>query len=158
MDFGSIIGFIAIIFISSLFNKDKKATKPQVQPNKPNPVQRDVKKVSNTSETRRKTVSGGLEDLFKELKVEFDKNFGDTEKRQSPSTSQQNIINEDDLKIENRIEALNTTFKDDSKDYKGDIYDKEIGKEEIPIEFNRKSIIQGVIMSEVLQKPKSLRR
>ncbi|QUH21051.1 hypothetical protein [Alkaliphilus sp. B6464] len=158
MDFGSIIGFIAIIFITSLFNKDKKVAKRQVQPNKPSPAQRTVKKASNTSETRRKTFSGGLEDLFNELKVEFDKNFGDTEKKQSSSTSQQNIINEDDLKRENEIETLNTTFKDGSKDYKGGIYGKEIGKEEIPIEFNRESIIQGVIMSEILQKPKSLRR
>lgn len=158
MDFGSIIGFIAIIVISSLLNKDKKGTKPQVQPNKPNPAQRTVKEISNTGKTRGKTFSGGLEDLFSELKVEFDKNFGDTQKKQSSSTSQQNTINEDDLKRENVREVLNTTLKGDSKDYIGEIYSREIGKEEKSLEFNRKSIIQGIIMSEVLEKPKSLRR
>lgn len=38
------------------------------------------------------------------------------------------------------------------------IYDGEIGREKTALEFNRNSIIQGVIMSEILQKPKSLRR
>jgi len=48
--------------------------------------------------------------------------------------------------------------KDTYENYKNSVYAGEIGKNETSIEFNRKSIIQGVIMSEILQKPKSLRR
>lgn len=157
MDFGAIIGFIAIAIISSLFNKDKKSIKPTVRPNRPISSETPVKRV-DPNQNRRKNFSGGLEDLFKEIKVEFDKTFRDTQKEQSYSSIQENIVKENSSEKGNRGRLSKNTLRDDTKKAKNSVYEGEIGKEEIPIEFNRKSIIQGVIMSEILQKPKSLRR
>jgi len=159
MDFRSIIGFIAIMVISSLFNKDKKAVKPTIQPSKTTPSGRPAAKVPNSNKNRRTTFTGGLEDLFGELKGEFYKTFEDNGKKQSYSDSQQNTVNIDNVKTNQDVQKDSyNSFKDSSKLDRDSVYEREIGKEEIPIEFNRKSIIQGVIMSEILQKPKSLRR
>lgn len=164
MDFGAIISFIAIILISSLFNKDKKTAKTSrtsrtftapVHPNRSNLPNRTAKQDTNVN---RKSLSGGLEDLFKELRTEFEKTFSDNESNQHTYTLEEEASS---IKMENNYEEKKTkvkNLKDTSEIYKNSVYAGEIGKNEIPIEFNRESIIQGVIMSEILQKPKSLRR
>lgn len=164
MDFGAIISFIAIILISSLFNKDKKTAKTSrtsrtfkapVQPNRSNLPNGTAKQGPNVN---RRSLSGGLEDLFKELRTEFDKTFSDNESNQHTYTLEEeasSIKMENDYKEEDTKERKS---KDTSEIYKNSVYAGEIGKNEVSIEFNRKSIIQGVIMSEILQKPKSLRR
>lgn len=40
----------------------------------------------------------------------------------------------------------------------GSVYEGEIGKKRAYVRFDRASVIKGIIMSEVLQKPKSLKR
>jgi len=159
MDFGSIVGFLAILFISSLFNKAKNTANPPARPNRSPVPMRPTAKTSDANKNRRTTFTGSLEDLFSELKGEFEKNFGDTDKRQPEQYLQQDNTSENDSVLKQNPEKPSyRRLKDDTILDKSSVYAEEIGQEKISIEFDRKSIVQGIIMSEVLQKPKSLRR
>jgi len=164
MNFGSIIGFLVIMVISSLFNKDKNAKRPSAQPSRPEPSGRPNAKEPNAKQSKRKTFTGGLEDLFSELKGELDKTFGDTEKKQSDSNLSHNTMETNNVEVnKNAHKFMSSRLKDNSRQNRDSVYEdeigkEEIGKEEISIEFDKKSIVQGIIMSEILQKPKSLKR
>lgn len=158
MDFRTILAFIIIAFISSLFNKNKTPTKPTVKtdesvPREPPPIM----KVPDIGKNKEKKFPGGFEDLFREVRLELDKAFREAQKEQT-SLTEQDAIEEDDTKTEQKIHPPKVTPARDIKRVTGSVYEGEIGKEETYIKFDKKSVIQGVIMSEVLQKPKSLRR
>jgi len=147
------------MLISSLFNKDKNAKRPPAQPSRPTPPGRPVTKAPNSNQGRRRTFTGGLEDLFSELKGEFDKNFVDIEKKQSDPTYNQNAIDTSNVEVKKNVhKSMSSRLKDNSRPDIDGVSAGEIGREDISIEFNNKSIVQGIIMSEILQKPKSLRR
>ena len=65
---------------------------------------------------------------------------------------------EDSAEMEQETDPPEDILSKDNKKIKGSVYEGETGKEEGYIEFNKKSIVQAVIMSEILQKPKSLER
>lgn len=162
MDIRAILAFIAIAFISSLFNKNKTGAKPSDTTNRSAPGKPvSTGKTATTTQTRRKSLSSGLEDLFREMRTEFEKNFGGGQKGQAHSTIDNKTEKEKDVRTDQNIQKphiSNNTTIEDSKRIAGTVYEGEIGKEAVNIEFNKKSIVQAVIMSEILQKPKSLRR
>lgn len=159
MDFRTILTFIVIAFLSSLFNKNKTPTKPRVDTGKPTSQDSPSSgKASGPDENKRKKISGGLEELFKEMKSEFEKTLKEPqEKKQTHFPMEQDTKGEDNTVVERDSRSLGGALKRDIRKAAGSVYEGEIGKEAY-IKFNRKSIIQGVIMSEILQKPKSLKR
>ncbi|MCK9268404.1 MAG: hypothetical protein M0P14_06820 [Alkaliphilus sp.] len=158
MDFRTILAFIIIAFISSLFNKNKTPTKPTVKTDEPVPREpAPLRKVPDIGKNKDKKFFGGFEDLFKEVKLELDKALREAQKGQA-SLTEQGATEEDDTKIEQKIHPLKGTPARDIKRVTGSVYEGEIGREERYIKFDKKSVVRGVIMSEVLQKPKSLRR
>ncbi len=156
MDFGAIIGFIVIVFISSLFNKNKNPAKPTTK-TRPMPSQIPEKKPSSQKENRTKKLSNGLEDLFKEIKVEYDKKIGDTQEGKKDLYPEQDSLSKYSAKTNQSIKGSKYTLKNNIRKVKGSVYEGEIGKEE-SLNFSKESVVQGIIMSEILQKPKSLRR
>lgn len=158
MDIRTIIGFLVIVFISSLFNKNKNTAKPTTKSSEPMPSQIPKKKPSSHNETRTKSFSGGLEDLFKEIKAEYDKGFANIQKQEKYYPPEEDITEKHIDKIDQRVQDSKNTLKNKVKKVKGSVYEREIGKEQVSIDFNKESVIQGIIMSEILQKPKSLRR
>lgn len=173
MDFGSIIGFLIIAGISYVFNDNKnKSNRKSTSNNKTSTVKRSVERKSdeyssskridtrNTTTTKTKGYRNNLEDLFKELSGEFNRNFKETPKKDTPVTSQDQMKTEikSDSNKKEKLKSPNTDLKPNSEIVKNSVYDGEIGNNENIVEFNERSIIQGVIMSEILQKPKSLRR
>ena len=158
MDFGSIIGFLAIAFISSLFNKDKNAKKPQVQRSKTTTAGNPATKPPNVTKPRMPAFTGRLEDLFNDFRGEIDKTLRDNDKTQSYLAPNQDIANSDNIELKQKENKSMSSRLIDNSMVRDSISDGEIGKEEILIEFDKKSIVQGIIMSEILQKPKSLRR
>lgn len=164
MGLESIIGFIIIAVVSSLFNKENTARKRQAgrgqtttTPDTYRPT--TVTKTSATGMDSRRNFTGSLGDIFNDIKAEIDKNFGEESRTQSPMSPQpQTPIEGKVVKDNRRLGNPNNSVKETTKKYESTVYDGEIGSNEILLEFNEKSIIQGIIMSEVLQKPKSLRR
>lgn len=162
MDFRTILAFVIIAFIGSLFNKNKTPAKPTVKTDEP--VSRDpepLKKIPDIGKNKEKKFFGGFEDLFREVKLELDRALREAQKGQAPLMEQameQGATEEEDTKIEQKIRPLKDTSARDIKKVVGSVYEGEIGREERYIKFDKKSVIRGVIMSEVLQKPKSLRR
>ncbi len=159
MDFRTILAFVIIAFIGSLFNKNKTPAKPTVKTDEP--VSRDpepLKKIPDIGKNKEKKFFGGFEDLFREVKLELDRALREAQKGQTPPTMEQGATEEEDTKIEQKIRPLKDTSARDIKKVVGSVYEGEIGREERYIKFDKKSVIRGVIMSEVLQKPKSLRR
>ena len=165
MDFTSLLGFIVIAVISSLFNKKDNTTKRRkkanttMRPKAPTTSGESVTSMSEKGNGRKRTFSGSLEDLFSELKLELDKNLNETKVKQSYYDPDQDVVTKDNIEVEREEKKdWHDNPMDDHKLNKDTVYHGEIGKNETPIEFNRKSIVQGVIMSEILKKPKSLRR
>lgn len=173
MDFGSIIGFLMIAGISYLFNDNKnKSNQKSTSNNRTSTVKRSIERKSdeyssskrtdtrNTTTTKTKRYRNNLEDLFKELSGEFNRNFKETPQKDTSVTSQNQMKRQikSDSNEKEKLKSQKTDLKPDSEVVKNSVYDGEIGTNENIVEFNEKSIIQGVIMSEILQKPKSLRR
>ncbi|MBM7614650.1 hypothetical protein [Alkaliphilus hydrothermalis] len=177
MSWESIIGFIAIALISSIFNKGKNQTTQRRTSNdrrSPNPS-RPMEAPNNNSS--RPTVGGdrpvsqqspkkssktvGLEEMIRELQ----KNMGDVFNQ---STAREEIQQEkatkavEEEKIKKRIKdvkSLKEVVSVSNQSTVSPILENEIGRGNVgKVKFNRHSILQGLIMSEVLEKPKSLRR
>ncbi|MDI9475477.1 MAG: hypothetical protein ACOX0L_04360 [Natronincolaceae bacterium] len=154
MNFRTILAFIIIAFVSSLLNKNKTPTKPTTEANRPVPREPlPVDRPSGTTENKRKGFSGGLEGLFEEIKAEFERAQRGIQKEQVHSPAEKTIKEENGAKVKQK-----THTSKDIRRVAGSVYEGEIGKEEIRVRFDKKSVLQGIIMSEVLQKPKSLER
>jgi len=194
MSWESILGFIAIAVISSLFNKGKNQTtqrrtsndprslnpsRPMETPsnNTPRPsmerrttVQRpavnrttvQTNKPVSQQTPKRQSPTGGLEEMIRELQ----KNMGDVfnqstareEVQQGNDTKavEKEVIEETNRNITSPVEVEAASKK---STVVSPILKNEIGRENIgKVKFDRRSILQGVIMSEVLDKPKSLKR
>ncbi len=162
MSFRVILSFIVITFISYLFSKDKTPAKPTINTNEPvsRDLQSPIDKIPDTDKNQKRGLSSGLEDLFKEIKTEFEKNLVEkkTEEKQSHSTIEQDAKKENNTEIGDKTHLSKRAFAKDVKKVAGSVYEGEIGKEKIYIKFDKESIIKGIIMSEVLQKPKGLKR
>lgn len=146
MSWESILGFLFFIVISSLFNKGKdKNTKRQ----------RNVQTKNTTS--KRKTM---LEDVLKEFKSDIDTIFGDDKQKsenvQKPSRSESTRTDSQKKTIAPKVRE---DVKAELAYVKDSVYSGEIGSGEgsYKIHFDRKSVIQGIIMAEILDKPISLR-
>lgn len=158
MDFRTILAFIAIAFISSLLNKNKTSTKPTVKTDRPEPLKpQSVDRTPDTTETKRKGFTNGLEGLFEEIKAEFERAQKGVQKEQI-HPPEEIAEGKTGARVKQKAHTPRDTSTKDVKKVAGSVYEGEIGKEETYIRFNKKSILQGIIMSEVLQKPKSLER
>lgn len=163
MGFETIISIVVIIIsvvFSSKEKKNQKASQGRNWQSNTTTTPRPVKRQENN--LRKSAFGGSLEDLFKELRTEFEKNYGGVKKEVVEPTIQQNLPSTSNIEMNRDERTLykpnnyNSTLDNSSVDSKGTVYDKEIGRNEI--EFDKKAILQGIVMSEVLQKPKSLRR
>lgn len=165
MDFRAVLAFIGIAFISSLFNKNRAGSKPvedtrQPIENRPMPPSQapvTPRKPSMDQEEKR-GLPRGLDDLFREMKREFKKHYlGDEKEGPSPPVEEAREPKRDMGTGQGGQPASIPPIRA-SKKIRPTVYEGEIGKEEIDIDFNKRSLIQGVIMAEILQKPKALRR
>lgn len=166
MDFGSIVGFLMIAGISYLFNNAKNSS---TENSKPNRTQTTTREENNTRKNTTTKMRTSLEDVFKDLSKEFNTNLGENSKKQPENTSKKVVnteIKTDSYRNKKPIKSSENKKNSDSKkglrfntkENTDSVYSGAIGEDEKLIEFNKKSIVQGVIMSEILQKPKSLRR
>jgi len=172
MNWGSILVFLAIGIISSIFNKSKeqqrrgKSTQVRGATTKPQP--------STTQQAKPRRTSGGLEDMLREFQRDINTVFGDLQPSNN-SNEEKPIKNIEPVETELEVyeenyetvaEANYTTEDYTTEDYtakvpeiKGKVYENEIGAESKPsLSFNNKSLVEGIIMAEVLGKPKSLQR
>lgn len=155
MNFRTILAFIAIAFISSLLNKNKTSTKPTDKIDRPVPQKSPpVDKVPDITEGKRKGFSKELERLFEEIKTEFDKAHGGDQKEQAHSSIEKVTKEENDARTKQKSHFPKGVSIKDPRKVAGSVYEGEIGKEEVYIKFNKKSVIQGIIMSEILQNRK----
>lgn len=86
------------------------------------------------------------EEKIKELKAKR-QNYADSEKQLIRNKNIRNKINEEDI-ISNRKRKNNIEL-----DY---IKCEEIGSQDIDLRFDKKQLVQGIILSEILSKPKAL--
>ena len=168
MGFETIIGIVVVILSVVLTSKDKKNQKTRQRKNWQTSTTTSSQPMKRQENNPRKGAFGGsLEDLFKELRTEFEKNYGVAKKEEVESTTGQDVSRTSNMEVNREERVLykansylgdSSTLDRNSVDSKGTVYDKEIGKNEKEFELDKKGILQGIIMSEVLQKPKSLRR
>ncbi len=146
---GNILTIVIIALLSSLFNKDKKVKQSKKRPEKPvQPAPRQ-----------------NLQDLLREISSDINEVFGnksfenkktDFQEIQVPEHKEAGMYNKEEgiesLKIARppREKAIleNVIVKDEIRDEIGDL----------DLSFDKKSLIQGIIMSELLGRPKALRR
>ena len=158
MNFRTILAFIIIAFISSLLNKNKTSAKPTVKTDRPEPPKPpSTDRIPGTTESKQRSFPGGLGELFEEIKAEFERTQRGIQKEQV-QPPEENTEKRNGATAKQRAHTPRDTSRRDVKKVAGSVYEGEIGKEETHIRFDKKSILQGIIMSEVLQKPKSLER
>ncbi|WP_026476299.1 hypothetical protein [Alkaliphilus transvaalensis] len=175
MSFEAIIGFIVIAVISSLFNKSKEqntAKRNETQrndvPNRNEAPQRPASpqhpKTAPKPQPRPKRTVTGLEDMLRELQKNMRDTFEQYETKQEETITE--ISTTETVRTENKPlkqESKGTVVKQREKVKQDEnipsvISGGEIGRMKVSkVKFNRQSVIQGIIMSEVLGKPKSLR-
>ncbi|AOY77557.1 hypothetical protein [Clostridium formicaceticum] len=158
----SIIIFIIFAIISSLFGKNKKNNKP--------PVPRETNGESETPTINHK---GRLGELFKELKGDFEtvfkENTASTEMAEEEPVYEtpyeyENYYEEDmqdkDLKTKQVLEQRQPMRETRESLQEKTIYENEIQEKPVNqgISFDEKALLQGIIMSEILGKPKALKR
>ncbi|NMA04556.1 MAG: hypothetical protein GX925_07595, partial [Clostridiales bacterium] len=80
---------------------------------------------------------------------------GGGQKEQIHSSMEEAVNGENNAK--QKLHSLKGAPTKDVRGTADDVYEGEIGKEAY-IRFDRKSVVRGIIMSEILQKPKVLRR
>ncbi|MCC5910340.1 MAG: hypothetical protein JJT76_07880 [Clostridiaceae bacterium] len=167
----SIIIFVIFAIVSSLFSKDKKGKGPtkRTPPQHPSQTQQPPRLQKTTTRN-----AGRFGDLLKDLKGDFEEVFKEGQQtqqqqqqtQQTPSTHQQynEYENQYGYVEEEHIEKTYETDKpktQEKKDtVKGSIYEGEIGGEMHPgkLSFDQQSLVKGIIMAEVLGKPKSMKR
>ncbi|ABR49176.1 hypothetical protein Amet_3036 [Alkaliphilus metalliredigens QYMF] len=173
MSFEAILGFIAIAVISSFFNKSKEAktrrtgpsqgqSRPNTRPaqSKPQPATRQGQRRPSTGPT------GGLGDLFRDFQKDLNEVFGEATRtggtaRKSQQYSQmeeESPEKQPEIVEKSKILKTERTVKTKKSDTRKDVIQAgEISAQDL-ISIDQKSILQGVIMSEVLGKPKAKQR
>ncbi|AKL95793.1 hypothetical protein CACET_c23470 [Clostridium aceticum] len=147
----SIIIFVIFAVITSIFGNNKKANKSST-PQK--------------NDTTRQHNRGRLGELLQELKGDFDQVF-----KEQPSTPEEDIpyeyVDYDQQHIEDSVLETKYTLEESkpNKEYRNKPKQKNIYEDEIQesplnheISFDEETLLQGIIMSEILGKPKALRR
>jgi hypothetical protein len=157
MDFDDIIPILGIVAsILGLIFRDKKKEhkkgKNKIENKKDSPKELSyIEKFKDMRNSLKEELSSALEDSKKdavkskesndhELRLENDKKVIDQNER------------EDNLTFEMPVKRKKMAVSEEIKDV---IHENEIGKETLVL--NKKNIIKGIILSEILQKPKSLR-
>ncbi|SNS92244.1 hypothetical protein SAMN05446037_102760 [Anaerovirgula multivorans] len=177
----SIFIFIIFAIVSTLFKKDKNVRKTYRKPGdfEDKQVKAGEDQTFEKPKTLRELPRGGLGDLIKELKTDFDDVFkekpsGQKQKEESYHVDYEYEGYEDsnahqqqvDSKQQERRYTLGkaetnkkvATSKKDSK--MKTVYDDEICDEvsNFTLSFDEGTLLQGIIMSEILGKPKALRK
>ncbi|KAB3535350.1 hypothetical protein F8154_06690 [Alkaliphilus pronyensis] len=169
MNFESIIIFVIIGILSSIFNKSKQQQrrKPRQQQNtRLNPTKEPTR--SNSTTVKKHL---GLEDMLKDLHKDINTVFGEykdtQEAKKTVKAKKTKVVNEA------RIQPELETYEEDTRSLKetkytvedsvanppneiGSVYEKEIGDPQIDLSLNESSLVKGIIMSEILGKPKSM--
>ncbi len=159
MDFIAILSFVVIALISYLFSKDRIPSGSATDTDVPaSPESRPAKKVPGTGRNKKRGFSGEFGELFEEIKMEFDRTFEKVEKKQADPYVEEDVGRGDIAKTKQKTPPPKKVLEKDVKKVAGGVYEGEIGKSETYISFDKKSVIKGIIMSEILQKPKSLKR
>lgn len=178
MQIESILIFIAFIVISSMANKRKQAQQQQRQQRKPlenqlpsaNAGGPQAKQPSRAPSPR--PVKKSLQDLFREMQQELEAEF----KRASEPTPEERSLEMKDPSVGTEpVRPTTTTPKkstaskrapgkmaepSEAMKRKSPIYGNEIKEKphQAAIELTEEALLNGIIFSEVLGKPKSLRR
>ncbi|KAB3533257.1 hypothetical protein [Alkaliphilus serpentinus] len=168
MNWGSILVFIAIGIISSIMNKSKeqqrRARSSQGNNTAPRP---QVKPQPTMQQAKPKRAPGGLEDLLKEFQRDISTVFGELQQDNKPKDKQViRTIESKEMELrrskeeDKTLEATKYTIEDpvaSEPESISSIYKNEIGRKgKTPLNLNKKSIMNGIIMAEVLGKPKAL--
>lgn len=169
MQIESILIFIAFVVITSLANKRKEAQHKQRQ------QQKRQTPTQSTQTKQQKPVKRTLQDLFHEMQQELENEYkkatetSETKKKQVVQTLQKKEKSEAPFTYEStdsRIEApkartlkekkpLTPSYtKKNSPVYKNEIKDL---PNEIGFNMTEEAILNGIIFSEVMGKPKSMR-
>lgn len=171
MNWGSILVFIVIALVSSIFNKNKEQQRrarnsQDSNPGPPPAVGQSHQPVVKTSQ-QPKPRSGpmGLEDMLKEFQRDISTVFGSPQPTAEtpvetikPTEVELERYQEDDSTLK---ETTYTTEDDVAREPEavGSIYEKEIGRRPEPsFSFNKNSLMNSVVMAEILGKPKSLQK
>lgn len=177
----SIFIFIIFAIVSSFFKKDKNVRKTYRKSGdfEDKQVKTGEDQTFGKPKTLRELPRGGLGDLIKELKTDFDDVFkekpsGQKRKEDSyhvdyeyegyeDSNSHQQQVHTKQQERRGTLSKTETNKKvaTSKKDFKvKTVYDDEICDEvsNFTLSFDEETLLQGIIMSEILGKPKALRK
>lgn len=171
MDFGDILKLFSAILVPIIILASKQSKKAkQDYDNKYRRTSVNTKRALGQSQTTspREYMPYWKEgENIQEIKPQPNNNKGYTIPEVSLESHDYN--EEDYIKQRTSLESSEYTVKDSKERYqkttsfkKGEIMDvirdSEIGSEELNLKFDRSQLVQGIVMSEILSKPKSLRR
>ena len=176
MNFQSIIGFIFFIIITSLFNKGKQQQGQNRR--RTQPMHRDPSTSTATPRYQQNSKpSGGnrLEDMLREMKSDVRGVFGELQGHNTPKAPLKEAVIEEPVEdhretwdgeyyyheeTEEVEESKALTNKSDMTTYdedEGSFEEEGPPKKRNSLKLTQNSLVQGIIMSEILDKPKSLR-
>ncbi|SCX94048.1 hypothetical protein [Alkaliphilus peptidifermentans] len=166
MNWGSIVAFIVIAILSSVFNKNKQPRQREERTHQPinNPERQAQPSRTTVQKTAKK--STGLEDMLKEFQKDISTVFGEYQQQDEPNEAIDNTVQAEISRQEEEIETLEATkYTTEDSVAKpplktGSIYKKEIEykNQDITLSFSQSSLVEGIIMSEILGKPKSMQK
>ncbi|MDW7670307.1 MAG: hypothetical protein SCK57_12135 [Bacillota bacterium] len=173
MQIESILIFVAFVIISSLANKRKQAQQQQRQQRKQQTDQRPQQsrqqppnQQQKSSSTAQRPMKRTLQDLFREMQQEMQEEYHRTREQAKKTPAEEakpfapksngNVAASQMLQqTAKKLPAEPTkTQKKKSPIYTDEIKDKPNG---IDIDLTDENILNGIIFSEILGKPKSLR-
>ena len=159
MQIESILIFIAIVVVSSLFNRKKQS---QQQRNKQESQKPSESRQERPRQTTRKpaTRKRTLQDVFREMQQELERDLRPEEPDRSlteqKSKSERMIRDQKSQPVKQTGMPPEPTREQKRKSpiYGGEIEDQPIA---IGFEMTEQSILNGIIFSEIIGKPKSKR-
>ncbi len=170
MRWESIIGFIFIALISSFFNKDKNKTTTRSPEDEARPhgdlTASQTKPTSQQSRTikrqepKNRRTTAGLDEMLRELNHDINDVFNQKKSKKPKPVESYPANKEDVAKIKQESpDVVRRKVSSYQEKNQSPIYKDE--KKKTPsicgLDMDRKAVIQGIIMSEVLGKPKSMR-
>lgn len=170
MDFGDILRIFGIIMLPVIFKTYSESRKKRKKNN--DTYQRNTGNINksyenkNVSTSRDYKVSQNVTKPNYEVKTQ---NYNERDYVDSRTSLESYGYNEEDhikqrpslesSEYNIREEETYQTTEDGEKNKIHDVIkDSEIGSEKFNIRFNRSDLVKGIVMSEILSKPKSLKR
>lgn len=140
--FGAFIPFLFVIItiVAKTFSDKEKISKEEIH-----------KKINTTIEKQRKTIKSYTDQAFDSINNSTKK----TEVKKEVKLENKKIVEKVEKKV-NKPKKVETPIMATSIIENSEIKREEI-KDNIGLEFNKKDIVKGIVMAEILSPPKALR-